>query len=169
LDRCVAFLGIPLDDERRIRAAIGMMTVAKQVPTPWRISAVEEADLVIVAPESPASRGPSEGVVLRRGAVIAVLVGAADAPPPHCEALPWPVRAPDVRNLLLKVETHLSGGAGVSTGPTVPGASPDGSLCLSGKLLTPGAAPPAGARAAPKIGKVLLQHLRNALGRFVSR
>jgi hypothetical protein len=136
LDRGVAFVGVPPDDERRIRAAIGTMTVAKLLPTPWRISAVEEADLVIMAPDSAAARVLFAGPALRHGAVTAALVAAADAQqPPQCERLPWPVRANDLRDLLLKVEAHVVGGAEDSTGLTVPRPGSHGPLLQLARLL----------------------------------
>jgi hypothetical protein len=108
VDRGVAFVGLPPDDERRIKAAIGIMSVSRQLPVPWRVCAVEEADLIIVTPGTPALdtllAKASEG----RDPAIAALVGASDTLPPSCEKLPWPVRTNDVRNLLLSVEERIT-------------------------------------------------------------
>jgi hypothetical protein len=118
VNRGVAFVGLPPGDERRIRAAIGILSIHKLLPTPWRLCAVEEADLVIVAPDNPVSRPLLESAIQRTGPVTAALVVAADTIPTGCERLLWPIRASDLRNLLLNVEdrvTHGNGSAGTSS------------------------------------------------------
>jgi hypothetical protein len=104
VNRGVAFVGLPPDDERRVITAIEIMSRHKLLPMPWRSCGVTSADLVIVAPNNPASRPLLESAIQRTGPVTAALVGAAEAIPPGCERLLWPVRPKDLRNLLLKVE-----------------------------------------------------------------
>jgi hypothetical protein len=119
VDRGVAFVGLPPDDERRVAAAIEIMSRHKLLPTPWRLSAVTAADLVIVAPNHPASQPLLENAIQRPGPVTAVLVAAADTIPPGCERLLWPVRLKDLRNLLLEVEQRVvrrKDGAEISAG-----------------------------------------------------
>jgi hypothetical protein len=118
----VAFVGLPPDDERRVRAAIEIMGRHKLLPTPWRLCAVLSADLVIVAPNNPASHPLLERAIRRTGPVTAALVAAAETIPPGCERLLWPVRPKDLRNLLLKTEQRVvrrkagaDTGAGVSS------------------------------------------------------
>jgi hypothetical protein len=107
VDRGVAFAGLPPDDERRIAAAIEIMSRHKLLPTPWHLCAVSAADLVIVAPNNPASQPLLASAIQRTGPVTAVLVAAADPIPPGCERLLWPVRPKDLRNLLLEVEQRV--------------------------------------------------------------
>jgi hypothetical protein len=121
VDRGVAFAGLPPDDERRIAAAIEIMSRHKLLPTPWRLCAVSAADLVIVAPNNPASQPLLASAIQRTGPVTAVLVAAADTIPPGCERLLWPVRPKDLRNLLLEVEQRVArrkAGADTGTGAT---------------------------------------------------
>jgi hypothetical protein len=120
--RGVAFVGLPPDAERGIRAAIGMLTIAKHLPVPWRVCTVEEADLVIVAPKSVGSQLLLERAIRQRGPVISALVGAADTVPPGCEKLSWPVRGNDLRNLLLTVDERGGRGSG-SDGASHSGAN----------------------------------------------
>jgi hypothetical protein len=112
VNRGVAFVGLPPGDERRIKAAIGILSIHKLLPTPWRVCAVEEADLVIVAPDNPVSRPLLESAIRRTGPITAALVTGADAIPPGCERLVWPMRASGLRNLLLNVEDRLARGNG---------------------------------------------------------
>jgi hypothetical protein len=124
VDRGVAFVGLPPDDERRVAAAIEIMSRHKLLPTRWRLCAVTAADLVIVAPNDPASQPLLENAIQRTGPVTAVLVSAADTIPPGCERLVWPVRPKDLRNLLLEVEQRVvrrKDGAETSAGVSVKG------------------------------------------------
>jgi hypothetical protein len=117
MNRGVAFVGLPPDDERRVGAAIQIMSRHKLLPTPWRLCAVTAADLVIVAPNNPASQPLLASAIQRTGPVTAVLVAAADPIPPGCKRLLRPVRAKDLRNLLLEVEQRVvSGKAGAAIG-----------------------------------------------------
>lgn len=106
MDRGVAFVGLSPDDERRLKAAIGIMSVSKQLPTPWRICPADEADLVIIAPGQPASDPWIQKAAGQGRPVVAAMIGVADSLPPHCQKLPWPVRATEVRTLLLSVEQN---------------------------------------------------------------
>jgi hypothetical protein len=86
---------------------------------------VEEADLVIVEPKSPASQLLLESAIRQCGPVISALVGAADTVPPRCEKLSWPVRGNDLRNLLLTVDERVrrsSGSDGASNSGADAGA-----------------------------------------------
>jgi hypothetical protein len=122
VNRGVAFVGLPPDDERRVGAAIQIMSRHKLLPTPWRLCAVTAADLVIVAPNNPASQPLLESAIQRTGPVTAVLVAAADTIPPGCKRLLRPVRAKDLRNLLLEVEQRVvSGKAGAEIGAAIGG------------------------------------------------
>jgi hypothetical protein len=117
VNRGVAFVGLPPDDERRVVTAIEIMSRHKLLPMPWRSCAVTSADLVIVAPNNPVSRPLLASAIQRTGPVTAVLVAAADTIPPGCERLLWPVRPKDLRNLLLKVEQRVvSGKTGAEIG-----------------------------------------------------
>ena len=117
VDLGVAFVGLPPDDEWRVRAAIEIMSRHKLLPTPWRLCAVKSADLLIVAPNNPASHPLLERATQRTGPVTAVLVAAAETIPPGCERLLWPVRPKDLRNLLLEVERRVvRGKADADTG-----------------------------------------------------
>jgi len=107
VDRGIAFVGLPPDDERRVATAIEIMSRHKLLPSPWRVCAVTAADLVIVAPNNPASQPLLENAIQRTGPVTAVLVAAADTIPPGCARLVWPVRPKDLRNLLLEVEQRV--------------------------------------------------------------
>jgi hypothetical protein len=123
VDLGVAFVGLPPDDERRVAAAVEIMSRHKLLPTSWRVCAVTAADLVIVAPNHPASQPLLENAIQRTGPVTAVLVAAADTVPPGCERLLWPVRPKDLRNLLLEVEQRVVGpkdGAETSGAPRRP-------------------------------------------------
>jgi hypothetical protein len=48
-----------------------------------------------------------KSAIRRRGPIIGALIAAADTVPPRCEKLPWPVRAKDLRNLLLTVDERV--------------------------------------------------------------
>lgn len=127
MNRSVAFVGLPPVDERRVRSAIGILSIHKLLPTPWRVCAVEEADLVIMAPDNPASRPLLESAIQRTGPITAAVAAAGDTIPPGCERLLWPVRASDLRNLLLNVEHRVARGNG-SVGTSSAGASSVGGL-----------------------------------------
>jgi hypothetical protein len=127
VNRGVAFVGLPPGDERRIRAAIGILSIHKLLPTPWCVCTVEEADLVIVAPDNPVSRPLLERAIQRTGPITAALVAAADTIPTGCERLLWPVRASDLRNLLLNVEERVVRGSGRAATSSA-GASSAGGL-----------------------------------------
>jgi hypothetical protein len=117
VDLGVAFVGLPPDDERRIRAAIEILSRHKLLPTPWRSCAVTSADLVIVAPNNPASQPLLASAIQRTGPVTAVLVAATEPIPPGCERLLWPVRPKDLRSLLLEIEQRVvRQKAGANTG-----------------------------------------------------
>ena len=124
MNRGVAFVGLPPGDERRIRAAIGILSIHKLLPTPWCVRTVEEADLVIVAPDNPVSRPLLESAIQRTGPVTAALVARADTSPTGCERLVWPMRASDLRNLLLKVEDRLVRGNGSAGTRSAGGLAP---------------------------------------------
>lgn len=137
MDLGVAFVGLPPDDERRIRAAIEIMSRHKLLPTPWGECAVMSADLVIVAPNNPASQPLLARAIQQTGPVTAVLVAATDPIPLGCARLLWPVRPKDLRNLLLEVEKRVvrqtagsSTGVGASTvrGRTIRAPRPPVSL-----------------------------------------
>jgi hypothetical protein len=135
VNRGVAFVGLPPDDERRVVTAIEIMSRHKLLPMPWRSCAVTSADLVIVAPNNPASRPLLESAIQRTGPVTAVLVAAADTIPPGCERLLWPVRPKDLRNLLLKVEQRVvSGKAGAARRTIRPPRPPVSLLELASTL-----------------------------------
>ena len=123
VDLGVAFFALPPADERRIRAAIEILSRHKLLPTPWRSCAVMSADLVIVAPDNPASQPLLASALQRTGRVTAVLVAASDPIPPGCERLLRPVRPKDLRNLLLEVEQRVvRRRAGAHTGAGASGA-----------------------------------------------
>jgi hypothetical protein len=107
VDLGVAFVGLPPDDERRVRAAIEIMSRHKLLPTSWRLCAAVSADLVIVAPNNPASHPLLERAIQRNFPVTAALVAAAEPIPTGCERLLWPVRPKDLRNLLLETERRV--------------------------------------------------------------
>ena len=105
------------------------MSRHKLLPTPWRLCAVTAADLVIVAPNNPASQPLLASAIQRTGPVTAVLVAAADTIPPGCKRLLRPVRAKDLRNLLLEVEQRVvSGKTGAVSGRTIRPPRPPVSL-----------------------------------------
>jgi hypothetical protein len=138
MDWGIAFVGLLPDEERRARAAIGIMCSHKLLPTAWRVCAVKDADLVIVAPNNPSSQPLLKCAIQRTGPITAALVSSAEAIPPGCERLPRPVRASDLRNLLINVqkravrgkgsaETRTPGAPGAGA-RTVPAPQPSGSL-----------------------------------------
>jgi hypothetical protein len=145
VDWGIAFVGLLPDEERLARAAIGIMCSHKLLPTPWRVCAVEDADLVIVAPNNPSSLPLLKSAIQRTGPITAALTSSAEAIPPGCERLPRPVRASDLRNLLLDVQGRAvrrrgsaetrTRGAPVAGALTVLAPQPSGSLLELAQVL----------------------------------
>jgi hypothetical protein len=131
VDRGVAFVGLPPEDERRVKAAIGIMSVHKLLPTPWRVCPLEEADLVILAPNNSASVPLLDSALQRIGSTTAALVTTAEATPTGCERLLWPLRAHALRNLLLNVEERMARGKGGTATGAPETSSAGGSAILA--------------------------------------
>ncbi len=124
----LAIIGLKLPDAQRLRATVGMVTVAGSVSKGWRLCPPSEADLLVIAHEDPEARAALENRAAFPRATFAALVGEADVAPPRCLSLSWPIRTDHVVRLLKSVEESKK------AGPTVPEAAESGIFELASLL-----------------------------------
>ncbi len=100
----IAHIGLRPPDAQRLKITVGMVTVAGSASKGWRMSALNQADLVVIAPDDSAAQAALDNRAAYPRAAFAALVGEADVVPPGCLRLAWPIRTDHVIHLLKTVE-----------------------------------------------------------------